>query len=175
MGFNFFKKNNKQKEPEKVYSRFTFAHDDDDIDVERFFINFAKTTQYSEISADTVFICEDIYDLYCNEYITPIFKMPKSLPITKLVSSKKVICIGAIITNEDDLIYSISNKFTGMSLEDVVAEINENDDLTETSEVTIMNMSDVIRTEVIDGQIDFGTLSRYVTLKNTLRLLMNNN
>lgn len=187
MGCNFFKrrKSNNHKEDsvqeqsqiiaEKVYSRFTFAHNNDDIFVIRYYLDDSGKSAYTEISEDTVFISGDIFMINSdNSMIIPVFKTPKNLPKTRLVTGKKVICIGSLIINDStDEIIGLSNNFTGMSLEDIVNDISIQP-LNETSEITVMDRNNVIVEEVISGDIDIDTFEKSVTLKNTINSLMNN-
>ena len=183
MGFNCFKKHRREpivKIEEKIVeklvevpvpSRFKFAHDV--ISVVNYSLNTTEKTKYSDITADTVFISNEIsFTEDTGNSFYPVFIMPNALPKTRLVTGKKVICVGTIVVDTNDNIKAITDEFTGESLEYIAATLNLVE-LNEMSDVTIMNMNDVIHSNVIDGDIDLETFERFILLKNNLKLIMN--
>ena len=191
MGLSFFKRMKKvQEEPiiktveveKKVYSRFTFAHDDT-IDVKSYHLvvngkecetcDSNCDSRYGSLPAGTVFLYNKMaFDMDYNRKIYPIFALPSSLPATKLISAKKVLCLGAIIIDADDEIQEFSNNFTGTSMEELFG-MGCIDLLTEDSIVTVMNYKNVIEEVSCKGDINLTAFERFITVKNSLNLVMN--
>lgn len=178
--FNPFKKQ-KKIEPEvvyetkevKVYSRLKFAHNPSEIHVLKFFFIPKVETKLSDVLVNKVFMYRGIAadDTPTIEY--PIFKMPNKLPASKLVSNKKINCIGAIIVDDcTHEIKGLSSKFSGMSLEDI-NEITWGATFDENTLVTLMSYDNTIQLEVVDGDVDIETYDRSITLNNVLELVMN--
>ena len=177
MEFKLFKKKQQVLEeiPEKIVevpvkSRFTFAHDNNEILVCNDYFNTTNTSAYETVSENKKFViwCKDV----CGVKVYPVFKMPKTLPITRLISSKKVMCIGSLIVGDDSMIHGISDEFIGWSLEEVAQEL-EWTTINNDTPVVMMDRDDVITSEVIKDQIDFDTFEKYIILKNTLALFVN--
>jgi hypothetical protein len=161
--------------PEKIVevpvkSRFTFAHDNNEIIVCNDYLRTTITSTYEHLSENKKFIiyCKDV----CGVKVYPVFKMPKSLPITRLISRKKVMCIGSLVVDDNSMICNISDEFIGWSLEEVAEELSWNA-INNDTPVVVMNRDDVITSEIINDQIDFDTFEKYIILKNTLALFVN--
>ena len=175
--FNLFKKQKTTEIVEKeilVHSRLNFAHDPDSFTVFKFYLKPSYEDKISEMKSNNVFICNGVAEHIAEESICPIFKMPKKLPATRMISTKKIICIGSIVINNTTKeILRLDSRFTGMSLE----EINEailNISIDNDTLVSIMNTEETVQYEIVEGDdIDFETFETSVTLNNVLTLVMN--
>ena len=178
MGFNIFKKRTPEvqtveveKVVEKVVeklvevpSRFTFAHDDEVV-VNKFFFNPTHDVHPSDLYAGSIFECGSV-EYENGSRLYPIFKMPDVLPRTCLVSAKKIICVGSIITDDDE-IKSICPSFSGESMDEVLTLLNM-DRFSEETHVTVMDRTNVISSEAINGDIDYHTFTTSVNISNNI-------
>lgn len=187
--FNIFKKQKKVKTEEvkvesvpvyetkevEVYSRLTFAHNPNEIVVLKYFFVPENETRWIDVLAKKVFVYKGI-DHDNKSTVYPVFKMPSTLPATKLVSNKKIICIGAfIVDNETNEIKELTNDYTGMCLEEFINTVWVHDEpINENTNVFIMTMQNVIKIEYIDGEVDLKTYNRSITLDNVINFIMTN-
>jgi murein L,D-transpeptidase YafK len=174
--FNLFKKQKNTKIVEKeilVHSRLNFAHDPDAIVVFKFYFKPKYDNRLSDMKPDNVFVCDGIVEYIGDHAIYPVFKMPKKLPATRMISIKKIMCIGSItIDNETNEIEELDSRFTGMSLEEVNSAI-ANTVVNNDTFVTIMNLDESVYFNFVDGDdIDLETYERSITLNNDLVLVM---
>jgi hypothetical protein len=178
--FKLFKKQKPQPEvvheieEVKVYSRLTFAHNPENIMVFKFYFRNKETSKYINMPARSCFVYKPILH-NPDEIIYPVFIMPSKLPKTIPVSNKKIICIGALrINNSTSEILAIVPDFTGCNL----GQINDDywrDTIDNNSTVIPMTMDNAITFSIIEGDIDFTTYERSITLNNALTLMTRDN
>ena len=188
MGLNLFKKRTTpepeviEKIIEKVVevpvevekpSRFTFAYDDTVV-VKRFNFIGDVTTKCADLLEGTVFA----HPILDNDNILYyIFKLPNVLPSTRLVTPKKISCLGSIIvdryTNE---IKGVTSDFVGTTLDNFISiGAISADVFTEESGVIVMNKEDVISETVNCDDIDYNTFVQSIIVENRLDSVLNQN
>ena len=169
---------NKQKPAPEVIvkevpctSRFTFAHDD--VPVDQYVFVADNQSSYGSINANEVFTT--VVPLCFNEHTTgnevayPIFKMPKLMPTTKLISPKRVVCLGCMIVDAvTDEIIRIDWSYAGMTMEEVCGTAIT---LTEADIVFKMITSEVIKQVQINGDITEQVYARYICIKDALQYI----
>lgn len=176
--FNLFKKPktdvNKANEI-FVHSRLNFAHNPKEIEVFKFYLKPDYDQKLSDMKADNVFICNGVVEFVGSNAIYPVFKMPKKMPATRMISIRKIMCICAVVVNTTTReIEYLSTDFAGMSLE----EINSttlNTIINNDTGVSIMRMHNngPVKFEVVEGDnIDRWTYEKSVTLNNVIELVL---
>lgn len=183
--FNLFKKH-KITEPEikivekevkvevpvevRIPSRFTFAHDEN-INVKKYYLKNDVSVKFADIKAEELFICKDLAESMVKnetEFVSTkemyfVFKMPAILPTTKLISPKKVICVGHIVVDKTTMeLCSIHSEGVGLTLADFMADISEE------AEFIIMKRESAISDEIIEGNIDYVTFRQSMFVKHGL-------
>lgn len=155
----------------EVYSRFTFAHDEDLV-VKSFKFKNDSTAQYSDLCAGTVFTPKAIVNAVDGKLIYYIFRLPNELPATRLVTPKKVLCLGVVVVNDctgeiEDIIH---NDWVGVSLECFINQgLFNATDFTMDSNVIVMNRANVIEEVTnVDELIDYDTFVRSVVIEASL-------
>lgn len=176
--FNLFKKQktdvNKVEEI-FVHSRLNFVHNPKEIEVFKFYLKPIYDQKLSDMKADNVFICNGVVEYVGYTAIYPVFKMPKKMPATRMISIRKIMCIGSVVVNTTtNEIECLSSEFTGMNLEEINSTslnmIINNDTLTS---IMCMHNNGPVKFEIVEGDdIDRETYERSITLNNVIELVL---
>ena len=152
-----------------VYSKFTFAHDNNVI-LNKYYLNIEKQVRYADladcdefaIKSETASNIDDGLSVYFT------FKMPDVIPATKLVTPKKVLCTGSMVICEDSEIIEVNNQHVCDSLEEMVnAGVIEAIPVENTCVICLED--DVITKKLIeDDKVDYFTFVTSVVLESVL-------
>ena len=179
MNFRFFKKARPEVVTEKVEvevkvpSRFTFAHED--ITVLRYFMQTSPChTPYASVGAEAIFTFTapiSVRNQYGEVALCPVFRMPKTMPVTKLISPKRVVCIGCLIKDiYNDEIIAWEGDLVGETLESV-CETYYIDMPNDVASVVEMDPATVIRTEEILNDVSYDEFARFVALTDNIKFV----
>ena len=152
-------------------SRFTFAHSDD-IDVVKFYFTNTRNTKAVDLRANSRFV------FFCTTYnetklCYPVFQMPIDIATTRLTSSKRIICVGSIIVDyATSEIVEVNDAFSGVSMMDIMKQLNVLEQFDENSDVTTATDNDIITRESISGEINFDTFAKFITINHGLPWLL---
>jgi hypothetical protein len=138
------------------------------MNVKAYFFKPKFNTVYTNVSANDVFLHTTIGI----DYVYPVFKMPKTLPTTRLVSNKKIICVGCIKVNENDEIFDVNTDCVGMCLEDMAATFGFACPSEDTI-ACIMKRDDVIEAKDVIGDVSLETFKRSIIVNKELDDIMN--
>ena len=95
--------------------------------------------------------------------------MPEKLPKTGIISPKKIICIGSIVTNADGEIIGFNSNVAGSSWEEVVGTRPDGSE-----GVCVATYNNIIESYEIEGGIDLDTFTRFCAVSQMIETVVNN-